>query len=91
MLAAGATWGFPPDPAYRTTAVQWFTVPLTNPLADPLTSFGTIADPFDGRNRGPYVVSAGRNGKLIPGDRYTNFMDPDDLYSFRLQREGKGN
>src|SRR5262245_10196158 len=71
-LTAGATWGFPPaGPNYRPMVLQWFTIPLP-----------TVVDPFDGLNRGPYVVSSGKNG---------NFMDPDDLYSFRLQREGKGN
>jgi prepilin-type N-terminal cleavage/methylation domain-containing protein len=79
-LAAGATWGFPPNgPNYRPMVLLWFTTPL--PM---------VAEPFDcppamgngNLNRGPYVVSSGKNG---------NFMDPDDLYSFRLQREGKGN
>jgi hypothetical protein len=72
-ITAGATWGFPPNgPNYRPMVLQWFISPLAP----------TVADPFDGLNRGPYVVSSGKNG---------NFMDPDDLYSFRLQREGKGN
>src|SRR5262245_3738809 len=49
----------------------------TNPNSRPY-----IVDPFDGRNRGPYAVSAGRDGV---------FFNENDLYSFRLAREGKGN
>jgi hypothetical protein len=41
-----------------------------------------IVDPFDGRNRGPFVFSKGRD-TLYPTD--------DDLYSHRIQRDNKGN
>jgi prepilin-type N-terminal cleavage/methylation domain-containing protein len=41
-----------------------------------------VAEPLDGRNRGPFVVSKGRD-KQVAND--------DDLYSFRLQQFRKGN
>jgi hypothetical protein len=59
-------------PVNRNGAILWFTVPLNN----------TIADPFNGLNRGPYIVSAGKDAILA---------SDDDLYSFRLQGDGKGN
>ena len=44
-----------------------------------------IVDPFDGRNRGPFAFSAGRDKKF-----YTPDAD-DNLYSYRLQQTGQGN
>lgn len=41
-----------------------------------------IVDPFDGRNRGPFAFSAGKD---------SNFITQDDLYSFRVQQSGRGN
>lgn len=61
----------PWNPPYKNQAKQYFTSVLT-----------TVQDPFDGRNRGPYVVSAARD-KL--------FVTDDDLFSFRIQGSGKGN
>jgi len=52
-------------------ALTWFVQPLPQ-----------VADPFDGRNRGPFVMSAGQD---------KNYATPDDLFSFRLQQAGKGN
>jgi len=46
------------------------------------SNVGRTPDPFDGRNRGPYVMSAGQD---------KNYGTPDDLLSFRLQQAGKGN
>lgn len=42
----------------------------------------TTVHPFDGRHRGPYAFSAGRD--LLAGT-------DDDLLSFRIQQAGKGN
>ncbi len=58
-------------------ARTWFTQPLLN----------TVNDPFDGRNRGPTIVSAGKN-KLFMA---TSGGLDDDLFSFRIQQSGKGN
>jgi prepilin-type N-terminal cleavage/methylation domain-containing protein len=56
--------------AGKAQAQAWFTSVLAN------------TDPFDGRNRGPYIVSAGKDAQ---------YTTDDDLYSFRLQSAGKGN
>lgn len=53
----------------RAEAVKYFaTAPLTNP--------------FDGTNRGPYILSAGRDGQ---------FKTPDDICGFRIQQSQRGN
>ncbi|HKB00725.1 MAG TPA: hypothetical protein VKD90_00835, partial [Gemmataceae bacterium] len=41
-----------------------------------------ILDPFDGRNRGPFAFSAGKDD---------TFYTDNDLYSFRLAQQGRGN
>jgi len=57
--------------ANKAIAQSWFVTPLPQ-----------VADPFDGNNRGPFLLSAGQD-KL--------YVTPDDLFSFRLQQAGKGN
>lgn len=59
-------------PGVRVLAASWFRGPLNN----------AIADPFDGFNRGPYVMSGGQD------ETYTT---PDDLLSFRIAGIGRGN
>jgi prepilin-type N-terminal cleavage/methylation domain-containing protein len=49
----------------------------TNPQSRPYVPF-----PFDGRNRGPFCFSAGKDN---------TFLTADDLYSFRLQQFRQGN
>jgi prepilin-type N-terminal cleavage/methylation domain-containing protein len=67
-------WLTPPNkPNNRITALSFLAHTGSRPL---------IADPFDGRNRGPYAFSAGKDGI---------FFNENDLYSYRLAREGKGN
>jgi prepilin-type N-terminal cleavage/methylation domain-containing protein len=44
-----------------------------------------ILNPFDNKNRGPYVFSAGKDKNWYPP------FDQDNLYSYRLQQSGKGN
>jgi prepilin-type N-terminal cleavage/methylation domain-containing protein len=57
--------------AGKPVAMSWFVTPLPQ-----------VADPFDGNNRGPFVLSAGQD---------KTYVTPDDLFSFRLQQAGKGN
>ena len=64
------------DASYKTQAELLFTSVLPT-VADPLPDFPVVS-----RNRGPYVVSAGKD-KL--------FVTEDDLFSFRIQGSGKGN
>jgi hypothetical protein len=63
------------NPNPRALAASWFTVPLQQ-------SGTPIADPFDGVNRGPYLMSGGRD-KV--------YTTPDDLLSFRIAGVGRGN
>jgi prepilin-type N-terminal cleavage/methylation domain-containing protein len=57
--------------AGKPIAMSWFITPLPQ-----------VADPFDGNNRGPFLLSAGQD---------KTYVTPDDLFSFRLQQAGKGN
>jgi type II secretory pathway pseudopilin PulG len=49
-----------------------------------------IQNPFDGRNRGPFVFSAGGD-KLFYNANGSMQTDLDNLYSYRLAQSGKGN
>lgn len=67
------SWGMAGNgnPQYKADATLWFTEPL---LPKPV-------DPFNAMNRGPYLVSAGKD-KV--------FGTADDMYSFRIQGAGRG-
>jgi prepilin-type N-terminal cleavage/methylation domain-containing protein len=70
--------------ANRAIAETWFTQPLPT-VVHPFGSFtdGTFPyGPFKQPNRGPYVMSAGKDRK---------YATPDDLLSFRLSSTGRGN
>lgn len=47
-------------------------------------------NPFDGRNRGPFVFSAGGNTRFYNANGSME-TDLDNLYSYRLAQSGKGN
>jgi prepilin-type N-terminal cleavage/methylation domain-containing protein len=75
----------PLDPNGRLTAPganNW--VPANRALALQALMNVFQADPFDGSNRGPYIMSAGRDGVYSNGSE-------DDQFSFRIQQYGKGN
>jgi type II secretory pathway pseudopilin PulG len=52
-----------------------------------------IAEPFDGRNRGPFVISAGKNGLFYRPNTNPPVWetDLDNLYSYRLAQTRRGN
>jgi competence protein ComGC len=52
-----------------------------------------IVDPFDGKNRGPFVFSAGGNTQFYVTGSNPPVMEVglDNLYSYRLAQSGKGN
>jgi prepilin-type N-terminal cleavage/methylation domain-containing protein len=54
------------------------------PLRPTWKDLGTLQEvsPFDGKNRGPFVFSAGKDGA---------YMTENDLFSYRLAQQGKGN
>jgi len=60
--------------------------------SDPTGRQGVLT-PFDGRNRGPFVFSAGGNGRFwVPNTSPPKMeTDLDNLYSYRLAQSGKGN
>lgn len=74
--------------AYRLQALQLLATPR-------------MQNPFDGKNRGPFVFSPGRNGRFralntapnSPPDDPTMAAetDLDNLYSYRIAGSGKGN
>jgi prepilin-type N-terminal cleavage/methylation domain-containing protein len=66
-LKTGGSWTTP----YQSLTRQWFTSVLP-----------VVSDPFNGKNKGPFVFSAGRDATVDT---------QDDLYSFRLQQFRKGN
>ncbi len=70
-LKANSSW----KPQAQQIVRQWFTIPLNN----------VVADPFDGNNRGPFILSAGKDAQISPPN------DADNLYGFRLQQFRKGN
>jgi len=74
-LTANVWTGANALPMARQVAASWFIVPLQQ-------SNTVIADPFDGFNRGPFILSAG-------GDQ--NYTTPDDLMSYRIAGVGRGN
>ncbi len=49
-----------------------------------------IQEPFDGRNRGPFVFSAGGNKQFWNANGSME-VSLDNLYSYRLAQSGKGN
>ena len=89
-----------PEGRLRLPRIQWYTAPtlvvngqpaqnvnardfFLRYLSQPNPAFRPfVTDPFDGRNRGPFVFSPGKDN-AYPTD--------DDLYSHRLQQQGKGN
>lgn len=77
----------PHDPDGRLKLQGWpQRATCLNYLANP--NAGTrpmIQDPFDGRNRGPFAFSAGRDKQFYPPN-----LD-DNLYSFRIQQTRRGN
>jgi prepilin-type N-terminal cleavage/methylation domain-containing protein len=90
----------PQDPEGRLSlpANQWITtngqngkVLATSFLAgtDPSTR-PYLVDPFKGWNRGPFVVSSGKNGVFYqPNGAWE--VDLDNLYSYRVGSSGRGN
>lgn len=69
-----------PDDPLGTLVANW--PQAANVRAWFVTPLGTVTNPFDGRNRGPTIVSAGKDGTLVT---------EDDLYSHRIQQSNKGN
>jgi len=65
----------------RQVAMTWFTKPLpavAAPFDDPTLAAGANGN----LNRGPFVLSAGKD---------KTYVTEDDIYSFRIQNLGKGN
>jgi len=72
-----------PEGRFRNGAPRPWNPPYKNQVRQLFTTIlPTVADPLDGRNRGPYVVSAAKDKQ---------FVTQDDLFSFRIQSSGKGN
>ena len=86
----------PQDPEGRLQMPQqfWFT-PQNGPnyriQALALLVTPKLQNPFDGRNRGPFIMSAGKNGLYYIPPNGPFETDRDNLYSYRLARAGTGN
>ncbi|MBO0698293.1 MAG: type II secretion system protein [Zavarzinella sp.] len=92
-----------PDGRLQLPAQNWFTNNGTNYRQAALSLLQTprLQNPFDGKNRGPFVFSPGRNGRFrvlntapnSPPDDPTMAAetDLDNLYSYRIAGSGKGN
>jgi len=90
----------PQDPEGRLSldASQWITTGGQNGkvlaltfLAQPdPTARPYIADPFKGWNRGPFVISSGKNGLFYQSNGAWE-TDLDNLYSYRVGSSGRGN
>jgi len=85
----------PQDPEGRLMIQTWPNRTLLMPLLANNTPNNRpyMQNPFDGRNRGPFVFSAGGNMQFyVPGSNpQVMETDLDNLYSYRLAQSGKGN
>jgi prepilin-type N-terminal cleavage/methylation domain-containing protein len=82
----------PQDPEGRLKIANW---PNQGQLKTFFASAGPqtrpfIQNPFDGRNRGPFVFSAGGD-RTFYNANLSMQTDLDNLYSYRLAQSGKGN
>jgi len=68
----------PQDPEGRLNDKKW----IGYDKAKQYFADAPLSDPFDNTNRGPYILSAGRDGQ---------FKTADDICGFRVQQTGKGN
>lgn len=77
----------PLDPEGRLAITTWPEYqPMFKYFAQPNPAMRPyIVNPFDGKNRGPFVFSAGKDQQWLPP------ADQDNIFSFRIQKYGKGN
>ena len=69
-------WSPPASGTYRAQALALLATPK-------------MQNPFDGRNRGPFIVSAGKNKLFYENGQFER--DLDNLYSYRIAGSGRGN